>query len=448
NSTLQASLSSTKNPSNLLNWQQIQQSVPRRADFEDPIGWLISCQDEEEQTALVSELQPYLAYSDVSLMCMQVLDAELRKLATSSNKLESINYRIRHANIERLLLAFNFPKRLTRQDRLLLQKTQPESDSRCHSFWSKQSEFYSQLQKKLMSISQLRKQYGKLWRRYLDCPLPVSNKSKQLCSLLVLLNDRVLGLLTNAMQLADFIMSAFESNNVEVGMAATPCVFHLVFNYSLDYGPLFDRLYQLVSLSGLMSPYRGRFYRQLDLILTATNISTARIAAFAKRLAALCLLAPCYCQPMLIGLVLNLLRRHKKCQYLVHRQAEDDEDVKEANEKLNGSGGSNEFSMSISLTEAEAASPGYSLWELRVLQRHWELSVGQMAKKINRALSVVEDFCDKQVVERDWDQVCEDLLPDCLKQAEALKESGYASDEEVDPAVDGDELLKQLDGWC
>lgn len=88
-----------------------------------------------------------------------------------------------------------------------------------------------------------------------------------------------------------------------------------------DYPNFYRNLYRLLDNEVMHVRYRARFLRMLDLFLQSTNLPTALVASFIKKLARLSLGAPPAAIVSTIPLIYNMLKRHTACMVLIHGNA-------------------------------------------------------------------------------------------------------------------------------
>lgn len=129
--------------------------------------------------------------------------------------------------------------------------------------------------------------------------------------------------------------------------------------------------------------YRARLFYWTDIFLTSTHLPAYMVAAFAKRLSRLTLLAGIDAQSFLIPLIGNLLVRHPSLNVMINKTTQEtiESDPYDPEEE----------------DPAKCNAMDSSLWEVRTLLAHWN---PQIAKKAA--------FIKKKIPEKEWD-ISEDL---------------------------------------
>ncbi|OON18930.1 CBF/Mak21 family protein [Opisthorchis viverrini] len=178
-------------------------------------------------------------------------------------------------------------------------------------------------------ISYLRHLLTQVWISFLDNQLP----DELMLKALRLLGDDHIGRLSDARQLADYVIPVFDlpatgdavqsDNDLFVppswSRAVSRAVLALVHKGGLNYPRLYPRLYELLDDSLLHCPEAERFLLDLDLYLSSLHLAVGVVAAFIKRLSQLALIAPMRLTPAFLLLIHNALKRHPKCGILVNR---------------------------------------------------------------------------------------------------------------------------------
>ncbi|KAL9934024.1 hypothetical protein V8E36_007106 [Tilletia maclaganii] len=114
--------------------------------------------------------------------------------------------------------------------------------------------------------------------------------------------------------------------NAATALLALHGLYILIIQHNLDYPDFFERLYTLLLLTPhlLHMRYRSRFLRLLETFLGSSLLPASIVASFAKRLSRLALRASPAAAVCVVPLVWNLLKRHKNCMALIHREFDGD----------------------------------------------------------------------------------------------------------------------------
>jgi hypothetical protein len=164
------------------------------------------------------------------------------------------------------------------------------------------------------SLRRHRKAYAAMWTSFLRRPLTEPVLARVLADAKPLLIDAF----PRPARLVDFFMAAYSHGGL-VGLMSLEGVFTLITKHNLDYPAFFDRVYALLGPDALAGPHRAQFLRLLDVSLRSSYIAEHVVAAFAKKLARLCLTAPPAGILAALPVVYNLLRRHPACRRMVAR---------------------------------------------------------------------------------------------------------------------------------
>ncbi|XP_012231731.1 nucleolar complex protein 4 homolog B [Linepithema humile] len=200
--------------------------------------------------------------------------------------------------------------------------------------------------------------------------------------LLIVLLERVMSHLEKPVLLTDFLMDSLDVDG-PVGVLALQGVFILVTKHNLEYPNIFTKLYSMFEPEIFHTKYKARLFYLSDLFLSSTHLPEALVAAFAKRLARLTLVAPPEDILIILLFVGNLLLRHPGLKRLIdHPQG--GEVVSDAS-----IGAGDPFLMEERdplLSNALLSS----LWEIRALQWHILPSIASAARFIHEPLPSVE----------------------------------------------------------
>eukprot|EP00048_Salpingoeca_helianthica_P015925 m.229441 g.229441 ORF g.229441 m.229441 type:complete len:522 (-) comp17742_c0_seq1:38-1603(-) len=187
----------------------------------------------------------------------------------------------------------------------------PATDTPPSSFYVKTPKGHA-----LREAATHRRVFSDCWMAFLALPLPM----EILKAVLTALNDDILPHLTQPKLLLDFLTDAYNTSG-PIPILALHSLFTLIYQHNLDYPDFYPKLYALFKPSVLFARHRARFFTLAHTFLTSTHLPAYLVAAFAKRIARLMLVAPPGGQIMLTQLLYNLLKRHPACKFLIHRIA-------------------------------------------------------------------------------------------------------------------------------
>ncbi|CAD1469946.1 unnamed protein product [Heterotrigona itama] len=198
--------------------------------------------------------------------------------------------------------------------------------------------------------------------------------------LLIVLLERVMPHLEKPVLLTDFLMDSLDADG-PIGLLALQGVFLLVTKHNLEYPNIFTKLYSMFEPEIFHTKYKARLFYLSDLFLSSTHLPEALVAAFAKRLARLTLVAPPEDILIILLFVGNLLLRHPGLKRLIdHPQGE-------ISEENNGAGDPFLMEERDPLLSNALLS---SLWEIKALQCHIVPSIASAARFIREPLPSVE----------------------------------------------------------
>ncbi|XP_032681626.1 nucleolar complex protein 4 homolog B [Odontomachus brunneus] len=227
--------------------------------------------------------------------------------------------------------------------------------------------------------SAVRRALNKVWACVMHWEL-TPQLHKQL--LLVLL-ERVMSHLEKPVLLCDFLMDSLDADGT-IGLLALHGVFILVTKHNLEYPSIFTKLYSMFEPEIFHTKYKARLFYLADLFLSSTHLPESLVAAFAKRLARLTLVAPPEDILIILLFVGNLMKRHPGLKRLIDHPQGEGEIVSDA-----CTGAGDPFLMEERdplLSNAMLSS----LWEIRALQWHILPSIASAARFIHEPLPAVE----------------------------------------------------------
>ncbi|XP_033341124.1 nucleolar complex protein 4 homolog B [Megalopta genalis] len=200
--------------------------------------------------------------------------------------------------------------------------------------------------------------------------------------LLVVLLERVMPHLDKPVLLTDFLMDSLDADG-PIALLALQGVFLLVTKHNLEYPNIFTKLYSMFEPEIFHTKYKARLFYLSDLFLSSTHLPEALVAAFAKRLARLTLVAPPEDILIILHFVGNLLLRHPGLKRLIdHPQGGEI-----TTEESNGAGDPFLMEERDPLLSNALFS---SLWEIKALQWHIIPSIASAARFIREPLPSVE----------------------------------------------------------
>ncbi|XP_011168513.1 nucleolar complex protein 4 homolog B [Solenopsis invicta] len=224
--------------------------------------------------------------------------------------------------------------------------------------------------------------------------------------LLIVLLERVISHLEKPILLTDFLMDSLDANG-PVGVLALQGVFILVTKHNLEYPNIFTKLYSMFEPEIFHTKYKARLFYLSDLFLSSTHLPEALVAAFAKRLARLTLVAPPEDILIILLFVGNLLLRHPGLKRLIdHPQG--------GEAPSNASTGAGDPFLMEERDPLLSNALHSSLWEIRALQWHILPSIATAARFIREPLPSVE-YDMASALERTGDHLFENELKKKVK---------------------------------
>ncbi|XP_041973851.1 nucleolar complex protein 4 homolog B [Aricia agestis] len=200
------------------------------------------------------------------------------------------------------------------------------------------------------------------------CQWPLCEEPKSHRRALLLLVERLMPLLQKPHLTTDMLCDSLDAGG-PISMLALQGVLDLVRLHNIDYPDIYDRLYALFEPEMFATRYKKRLIHLADIFLSSTHLPEALVAAFAKRLSRLALLASPEDAESLLHLVGNLLSRHPALKRMI---CCDDSPAIMSNDP---------YIMEESCATRSRAL-GSSLWEARALRRHWAAGVGAAAARV------------------------------------------------------------------
>ena len=228
------------------------------------------CSNSQSCQASINKFKELFEYFDVKEQAIQGLAKFVKQFAKPGSSSPSFHLK---SNIFSLLELVKFSKPSPKEPlRTLLCLSEDEDEE-------------SSLFK--FDLESSRKTFSDLWEQVLKFPMDSTLYKR----VLVILTDEVLPHLSRPLLLTDFFMTSYAVGGA-VSVLALNGVFTLIQKYNLEYPDFYIKLYALFQPDVLAAKYRARFFYLADIFLTSSHIPEYLVAAFAKKLARLCLSAP------------------------------------------------------------------------------------------------------------------------------------------------------------
>lgn len=226
---------------------------------------------------------------------------------------------------------------------------------------------------KWMDGKRHRKLFSETWVALLRADFPEDIYRK----ILMRLHVDVMPHMVNAQLLSDFCINSIDIGGL-TGMLALNGLFILMTQHGLEYTAFYNRLYELLDASCFHANHRRGFFQLMDVFLKSPALPAYLVASFIKRFSRLALKAPPAGVMVCIGFIHNLLRRHKSCAVLVHRESRDGEPL-----KLIKSDPFDADENDPSKTNALKSS----LWEMETMRTHYFPQIPKMVVLLERDLT-------------------------------------------------------------
>ncbi|CAB3221548.1 unnamed protein product [Arctia plantaginis] len=188
------------------------------------------------------------------------------------------------------------------------------------------------------------------------CQWPLCDEPRSHRRALALLVERLMPLLTKPHLATDMLCDSLDAGG-PISMLALQGVLELVRTHNIDYPDMYDRLYAMFEPEMFATRYKKRLMHLADIFLSSTHLPEALVAAFAKRLSRLALVASAEDAVGLLQLVANLLLRHPALKRMICY--EDSPNIMSTDP----------YVMEETCASASRAL-GSSLWEVCALRRH------------------------------------------------------------------------------
>ncbi|KAK7866877.1 hypothetical protein R5R35_006041 [Gryllus longicercus] len=223
----------------------------------------------------------------------------------------------------------------------------------------------------VLNMHYLRKWLNRTW----GCVMHWDHTPTTHHQLLYVLLEKVLPYLDHPLLLTDFLMDSLDSGGA-VGVLALQGIFTLIQKHNLEYPNLFVKLYSMFEPEIFHTKYKARLFYLSDMFLSSTHLPENLVAAFAKRLARLTLVAPPQDILVILMFIGNLVLRHPGLKRLINHptggEVNGDPYIMDERDPLN------------------SCAMESSLWEIQSLQNHILPSIATAARFINSPLPSVE----------------------------------------------------------
>jgi U3 small nucleolar RNA-associated protein 19 len=210
----------------------------------------------------------------------------------------------------------------------------------------------------------LKKNVNKVWNFIVQWP---HNEITQR-QLLVLLLEKVLVYLDKPAMLTDYLMDSLDVGG-PISLLALQGIFILIHKYNMSYPDIYEKLYAMFEPEIFHMKFKPRLFHLADIFLTSTYLPETLVAAFAKRLARLALIAPPQDIIIILYFIGNLIIRHPGLKRLI----------------CDPNGGQ-EISNDPYLMDERDPNKSHALesafWEIQLLKGHVLPNIAQTAKSI------------------------------------------------------------------
>ncbi|XP_049887956.1 nucleolar complex protein 4 homolog B [Pectinophora gossypiella] len=188
------------------------------------------------------------------------------------------------------------------------------------------------------------------------CQWPMLSEPRTHRRALLLLVERLMPLLAKPHLATDMLADSLDAGG-PISMLALQGVLELVRRHNIDYPEIYDRLYAMFEPEMFATRYKRRLLHLADIFLSSTHLPEGLVAAFAKRLSRLALVASPEDATGLLQLVANLLLRHPALKRMICY--EDAPAIM-----------SNDPYVMEETCGQNSRALGSSLWEVAALRRH------------------------------------------------------------------------------
>ncbi|CAH0699368.1 unnamed protein product [Spodoptera exigua] len=200
------------------------------------------------------------------------------------------------------------------------------------------------------------------------CQWPLCQDSRTHRRALLLLVERLMPLLSRPHLATDMLCDSLDAGG-PISMLALQGVLELVRRHNIDYPDMYDRLYAMFEPEMFATRYKRRLMHLADIFLSSTHLPESLVAAFAKRLSRLALVASPDDAVGLLQLVANLLLRHPALKRMI---CYEDTPAIMSNDP---------YVMEETCARSSRAL-GSSLWEVWALRRHPSAALSAAAARV------------------------------------------------------------------
>eukprot|EP01138_Halocafeteria_seosinensis_P011938 gb/GECG01012201.1/.p1 GENE.gb/GECG01012201.1/~~gb/GECG01012201.1/.p1 ORF type:complete len:747 (+),score=100.20 gb/GECG01012201.1/:1-2241(+) len=229
-------------------------------------------------------------------------------------------------------------------------------------------------------LHQQRKAFENAWLAILSLPL----SQRVYRRVLLVISTDIAPNMANPLLLSDFLTNAYEVGNA-TSLLALSGLWYLIQSHGFEYPQFYPKLYRLLTPENVRAKYRVRFYKMLNLFMSAATLPAYLVASFAKRMARLALISPPSFSTFAIPFIYNLLKRHPACSHMVHKSQLDPRQ-----KSLLGRSTSSNTSVSRDGFDPVTDDPSRTnaleseLWELVALRRHYCPSISGVSACFER----------------------------------------------------------------
>lgn len=218
---------------------------------------------------------------------------------------------------------------------------------------------------------EVRKAINKTW----SCVILWKHTAESLKQLLIILLEKVLVHLDKPILLTDFLMECLDMGGA-IGLLALQGIFILIQQHNLTYPNIYEKLYSMFEPEIFHTKFKARLFYLADIFLSSSHLPEALVAAFAKRLARLALVAPPQDITIILYFIGNLILRHPGLKRLMFHPSA-------------GFVSRDPFLMDEG-DPLKSHALESQLWEIQALQNHGIPSVATAAKFIANPLPSIE----------------------------------------------------------
>uniref|UniRef100_A0A0N4U7S2 CBF domain-containing protein n=1 Tax=Dracunculus medinensis TaxID=318479 RepID=A0A0N4U7S2_DRAME len=204
------------------------------------------------------------------------------------------------------------------------------------------------------------------------------------------LSGTVLSAMKNGQLAGDFLFRIFNLGDI-FSILSLEGIFKLITEHNFEYPNFYKSVYRITTPFICYLSYREKFLNLLDTFLSSTHLPAYIVASFVKKLSRLALYAPFSFQEPLLALIQNLLIRHDTLHFLLHRDEPATFEM-------------DPYDMdNVSLKENGALLS--SLWEIKMLQKHWLFDITKRTSFVDKGISSMESFLRWKSSDNYFDQI-------------------------------------------